>query len=108
MCCFRTFSNFVNVLPENCIVEKVKFLVQIKVHVQSACLSGHAVLPCTCINQNAYRTSSIAAPMHALALMHLALFQDGDILASRFPPTTEVAYILSLGVMKEYRRAGVG
>ncbi|ROL27996.1 N-alpha-acetyltransferase 60 [Anabarilius grahami] len=34
--------------------------------------------------------------------------EDGDILASSFPVDTQVAYILSLGVMKEFRKHGVG
>lgn len=36
------------------------------------------------------------------------VFQDGDILASSFPVDTQVAYILSLGVVKEFRNHGVG
>ena len=31
-----------------------------------------------------------------------------NILASQFPPVSQVAYILSLGVLKEYRRNGIG
>ncbi|XP_062334647.1 N-alpha-acetyltransferase 60 [Osmerus eperlanus] len=34
--------------------------------------------------------------------------QDGDILASSFPVDTQVAYILSLGVVKEFRKHGIG
>ncbi|KAF5895190.1 N-alpha-acetyltransferase 60, partial [Clarias magur] len=34
--------------------------------------------------------------------------EDGDILASSFPVDTQVAYILSLGVVKEFRKHGVG
>ncbi|NP_001167157.1 N-alpha-acetyltransferase 60 [Salmo salar] len=34
--------------------------------------------------------------------------EDGDILASRFPVDTQVAYILSLGVVKEFRKHGIG
>ncbi|POI24416.1 hypothetical protein CIB84_011834, partial [Bambusicola thoracicus] len=34
--------------------------------------------------------------------------QDGDILASNFPLDTQVAYILSLGVVKEFRKHGIG
>uniref|UniRef100_A0A8C0YEK9 N-alpha-acetyltransferase 60 n=1 Tax=Cyprinus carpio carpio TaxID=630221 RepID=A0A8C0YEK9_CYPCA len=33
---------------------------------------------------------------------------DGDILASSFPVDTQVAYILSLGVVKEFRKHGIG
>lgn len=36
------------------------------------------------------------------------LHQDGDILASSFPVDTQVAYILSLGVVKEFRKHGIG
>ena len=36
------------------------------------------------------------------------MLQDGDILASHFGPTTEVAYILSLGVVTPLRRHGIG
>ncbi|OXB74500.1 UNVERIFIED_CONTAM: hypothetical protein H355_001882 [Colinus virginianus] len=34
--------------------------------------------------------------------------EDGDILASNFPLDTQVAYILSLGVVKEFRKHGIG
>ncbi|KAI1233878.1 N-alpha-acetyltransferase 60, partial [Lamprotornis superbus] len=34
--------------------------------------------------------------------------EDGDILASNFPVDTQVAYILSLGVVKEFRKHGIG
>ncbi|KAJ8345083.1 hypothetical protein SKAU_G00292760 [Synaphobranchus kaupii] len=34
--------------------------------------------------------------------------EDGDILASSFPVDTQVAYILSLGVVKEFRKHGIG
>ncbi|XP_075422443.1 N-alpha-acetyltransferase 60 [Ascaphus truei] len=34
--------------------------------------------------------------------------EDGDILASGFPGDAQVAYILSLGVMKEFRKQGIG
>lgn len=34
--------------------------------------------------------------------------EDGDILASSFPVDTQVAYILSLGVVKEFRKQGIG
>ncbi|KAL4659079.1 N-alpha-acetyltransferase 60 [Arapaima gigas] len=34
--------------------------------------------------------------------------EDGDILASSFPTDTQVAYILSLGVVKEFRKHGIG
>ncbi|KAM7386033.1 hypothetical protein PAMA_008919 [Pampus argenteus] len=34
--------------------------------------------------------------------------EDGDILASGFPVDTQVAYILSLGVVKEFRKHGIG
>ncbi|KAL0992557.1 hypothetical protein UPYG_G00094910 [Umbra pygmaea] len=34
--------------------------------------------------------------------------EDGDILASSFPVETQVAYILSLGVVKEFRKHGIG
>ncbi|XP_055506957.1 N-alpha-acetyltransferase 60 isoform X1 [Leucoraja erinacea] len=34
--------------------------------------------------------------------------EDGDILASGFPVETQVAYILSLGVIKEFRKHGIG
>jgi len=34
--------------------------------------------------------------------------QDFDILSSYFPMNTQMVYILSLGVVKEYRRHGVG
>nr|XP_056722168.1 N-alpha-acetyltransferase 60 [Euleptes europaea] len=34
--------------------------------------------------------------------------EDGDILASSFPVNTQVAYILSLGVVKEFRKHGIG
>ncbi|XP_055506962.1 N-alpha-acetyltransferase 60 isoform X4 [Leucoraja erinacea] len=33
--------------------------------------------------------------------------KDGDILASGFPVETQVAYILSLGVIKEFRKHGI-
>ncbi|PIO40499.1 hypothetical protein AB205_0185560 [Aquarana catesbeiana] len=33
---------------------------------------------------------------------------DGDILASSFTSDTQVAYILSLGVVKEFRKQGIG
>lgn len=33
--------------------------------------------------------------------------EDSDILASFFPPSTQVAYILSLGVVGEFRRNGI-
>lgn len=39
---------------------------------------------------------------------YISLHQDGDILASSFPVETQVAYILSLGVVKEFRKHGVG
>ncbi|EFB19234.1 hypothetical protein PANDA_014378, partial [Ailuropoda melanoleuca] len=34
--------------------------------------------------------------------------EDGDILASSFSVDTQVAYILSLGVVKEFRKHGIG
>ncbi|KAK5914733.1 hypothetical protein CgunFtcFv8_009148 [Champsocephalus gunnari] len=34
--------------------------------------------------------------------------EDGDILASSFPVETQVAYILSLGVVKDFRKHGIG
>uniref|UniRef100_A0A5F5PU60 N-alpha-acetyltransferase 60 n=1 Tax=Equus caballus TaxID=9796 RepID=A0A5F5PU60_HORSE len=34
--------------------------------------------------------------------------EDGDILASNFSVDTQVAYILSLGVVKEFRKHGIG
>ncbi|CAB1414438.1 unnamed protein product [Pleuronectes platessa] len=34
--------------------------------------------------------------------------EDGDILASSFPVDTQVAYILSLGVVKDFRKHGIG
>ncbi|PIO40502.1 hypothetical protein AB205_0185560 [Aquarana catesbeiana] len=34
--------------------------------------------------------------------------EDGDILASSFTSDTQVAYILSLGVVKEFRKQGIG
>ncbi|XP_006011105.1 N-alpha-acetyltransferase 60 [Latimeria chalumnae] len=34
--------------------------------------------------------------------------EDGDILASSFHTDTQVAYILSLGVVKEFRKLGIG
>ncbi|XP_063791059.1 N-alpha-acetyltransferase 60 [Pseudophryne corroboree] len=34
--------------------------------------------------------------------------EDGDILASSFCSDTQVAYILSLGVVKEFRKQGIG
>ncbi|XP_067859273.1 N-alpha-acetyltransferase 60 isoform X2 [Heptranchias perlo] len=34
--------------------------------------------------------------------------KDGDILATSFPIETQVAYILSLGVVKEFRKHGIG
>ncbi|XP_043945717.1 N-alpha-acetyltransferase 60 [Protopterus annectens] len=34
--------------------------------------------------------------------------EDGDILASGFPVDTQVAYILSLGVVKDFRNRGIG
>ncbi|KAK2832874.1 hypothetical protein Q5P01_016763 [Channa striata] len=34
--------------------------------------------------------------------------EDGDILASSFPVDTQVAYILSLGVVKQFRKHGIG
>ncbi|KAE8579091.1 hypothetical protein XENTR_v10023902 [Xenopus tropicalis] len=34
--------------------------------------------------------------------------EDGDILASSFSGDTQVAYILSLGVVKEFRKQGIG
>uniref|UniRef100_A0A3P9JCV1 N-alpha-acetyltransferase 60 n=1 Tax=Oryzias latipes TaxID=8090 RepID=A0A3P9JCV1_ORYLA len=34
--------------------------------------------------------------------------EDGDILSSSFPVDTQVAYILSLGVVKEFRKHGIG
>ncbi|XP_039543070.1 N-alpha-acetyltransferase 60 isoform X2 [Pimephales promelas] len=39
---------------------------------------------------------------------YIFIHQDGDILASSFPVETQVAYILSLGVVKEFRKHGVG
>ena len=33
--------------------------------------------------------------------------EDGDLLASYYPPTVQVAYILSLGVVREFRRYGI-
>ncbi len=39
---------------------------------------------------------------------YTSLHQDGDILASSFPVDTQVAYILSLGVVKEFRKHGIG
>ncbi|ESO87196.1 hypothetical protein LOTGIDRAFT_210596 [Lottia gigantea] len=33
--------------------------------------------------------------------------EDSDILATCFPPTVQVAYILSLGVVEEFRRNGI-
>ena len=41
-------------------------------------------------------------------MYNLSSLQDGDILASRFPVDTQVAYILSLGVVKEFRKHGIG
>jgi len=38
----------------------------------------------------------------------LCVQQDFDILASHYPLNTQMVYILSLGVVKEYRRHGVG
>lgn len=44
-----------------------------------------------------------------LICLHVCLFlQDGDILASNFSVDTQVAYILSLGVVKEFRKHGIG
>ncbi|XP_077591274.1 N-alpha-acetyltransferase 60 [Stigmatopora nigra] len=34
--------------------------------------------------------------------------EDGDVLASSFPVDTQVAYILSLGVVKDFRKHGIG
>jgi hypothetical protein len=34
--------------------------------------------------------------------------EDLTILGSNYPDSTQVTYILSLGVSKEYRRAGIG
>ena len=34
--------------------------------------------------------------------------QDFDILASHYPLNTQMVYILSLGVVKEYRKHGIG
>ncbi|KAG8557646.1 hypothetical protein GDO81_016692 [Engystomops pustulosus] len=34
--------------------------------------------------------------------------EDGDILASSFSSDTQVAYILSLGVVKDFRKQGIG
>ncbi|XP_013069605.1 N-alpha-acetyltransferase 60-like [Biomphalaria glabrata] len=33
--------------------------------------------------------------------------EDGDLLASYYPPTAQVAYILSLGVVGDFRRIGI-
>ncbi|XP_064871960.1 N-alpha-acetyltransferase 60 [Oncorhynchus nerka] len=59
-------------------------------------------------------TGSLGSIMLALhlalliAVYNLSSLQDGDILASRFPVDTQVAYILSLGVVKEFRKHGIG
>ncbi|MBN3280767.1 NAA60 acetyltransferase, partial [Polyodon spathula] len=45
---------------------------------------------------------------HGLVVPFLGSPQDGDILASSFPVDTQVAYILSLGVEKEFRKHGIG
>ena len=41
-------------------------------------------------------------------LRHALVWQDGDILASYYPPSVQVAYILSLGVVGDFRRNGIG
>ena len=40
--------------------------------------------------------------------VHNFLLQDSDILAPAFPSTVQVAYILSLGVVVDYRKHGIG
>lgn len=35
-------------------------------------------------------------------------YQDADILAPQFPSTSQVAYILSLGVVVDFRKHGIG
>ncbi|KAF7242893.1 N-alpha-acetyltransferase 60 [Varanus komodoensis] len=47
----------------------------------------------------------IVAEIKSRAKVHK---EDGDILASGFPVDTQVAYILSLGVVKEFRKHGIG
>ncbi len=43
-----------------------------------------------------------------LTYILLHLFQDFNILSATFPSSTQVAYILSLGVVDEHRRKGIG
>lgn len=38
----------------------------------------------------------------------LIILQDSNILSATFPGSTQVAYILSLGVVEGYRRKGIG
>lgn len=38
----------------------------------------------------------------------ILFLQDSDILAKHFPSTVQVAYILSLGVVIDFRRHGIG
>ena len=48
------------------------------------------------------------AAVSATEPMLIPPLQDGDILASSFPVDTQVAYILSLGVVKDLRKHGIG
>lgn len=59
---------------------------------------------CSCIQQFGQRLT--LAPI--TEPMQIPPCQDGDILASSFPVDTQVAYILSLGVVKEFRKHGIG
>ena len=43
-----------------------------------------------------------------LSRCDFALFQDSDILAANSAPESKVAYLLSLGVLDEYRENGIG
>ena len=51
----------------------------------------------------------IGFEIHVLEYNKIIIFlKDADILASYFPPSTQMAYILSLGVISDYRRQGIG
>jgi hypothetical protein len=54
------------------------------------------------------KTNEVASGCN-FKLMKLVLwFQDADLLSSHYSSGAQVAYILSLGVVKDFRRHGVG
>lgn len=62
-------------------------------------------------NRDNYSLTSLYKNNYVFKFVHVMLnlvFQDSDILAPSFPNTDQVAYILSLGVVVDFRKHGIG